>query len=159
MDGMVQWRDCTTEHTKIEMRSFVQRLCKCESTGARVCKREAGLVVTNIGVWPQSFTDGIHSRYPSATVTISESENSTSNFKVLISYGHHGNTVYNLFLVLFLFLMMLAILFLNLHFTFHQHFIIPSPWLQDHADALNSDKRTWDGCESVGDSVCESPSN
>eukprot|EP00961_Rhodomonas_salina_P217308 2936460-Rhodomonas_salina.1 len=88
--GAVRVHECTDDGVKQAMVDFVRRLCKCEKTGACVYKRADAVVVTNVGIWPQSFTDGVQSRFPSAAITISESEVSTSHFKVVISYGHHG---------------------------------------------------------------------
>jgi hypothetical protein len=116
-----------------ETLAYVQSLCKCERTGIRVVLRHNTIIVMDASVWPQSFTDGIHARFPSTTIDIAQSETSVANFQVLITVKKAEKRMRNFFILFCLFAGMIIFMLLNLHYTFHDHFITNNPWMPPNA--------------------------
>eukprot|EP00961_Rhodomonas_salina_P294319 3934472-Rhodomonas_salina.1 len=91
------------------MKQFIQDICQAETNGACVMQRANGIIIRDLAVWPQAYTDAIQLEYPSAFVSFYECDGSTSGFNVLVTYENEAP---------------------KLSMTFKSHFITPNPWMQ-----------------------------
>jgi hypothetical protein len=130
-----------------DMLAFVQKLCRSEENGSRILSRHDMLVVMDLGVWRQCYTEIIHSRYPSSVITIQECPTSLSGFQVFISYGDKYPKLQNFFVVFLCFVVTVMFLIYSLHITFHDIYVTPNPWA--HNATINNET-----CSSIDNKNC-----
>ena len=142
MQGGRRGGDNVPQSHKERLHSFLRKMCKCDENGSNILRRQNAMIVTDLGAWPQSFSDALHSQFPSSTVLVTEAQSSTSGFQVHVSFGDPAFSLFNLVVLFCVFATMATLLALNVKYALHEYFVEPNPWPLSNRTGINDPRVT-----------------